>query len=48
MPELSDKSLITLCILDLPQDIRPHLQEGITGTVEMFLSMVEAADIQLG
>ena len=48
MPELSDKSLITLCILDLPQGIRPHLQEGITGTVEMFLSMVEAADIQLG
>ena len=48
MPELTSKSIITLCILDLPDEIRPQLQEGVTESVEMFLSMVEAADIQLG
>lgn len=48
IPDLSDKALIMLCIMDLPEETRPTLQEGIGGSLEMFLSMVEAVDYQLG
>lgn len=48
MPELKDKAIIMLCIYALPEEIRPYLQEGISESLEMFLSMVEAVDFQFG
>ena len=37
MPELTSKSIITFCIFDLLDKIRPQFQEGITLRVKMFL-----------
>lgn len=47
-PEMSEKSIIMHCILDLPEETRPHLQSGLSESLEMFLSMVEAVDFQFG
>ena len=46
LPELSDRSIIMHCVLELPEETRPHLQEGMSESIEMFLSMVEAVDFQ--
>ena len=48
LPELSERSVIMHCILELPEETRPHLQDGISESIEMFLSMVEAVDFQFG
>ena len=46
-PEMTSKSIITLCILDLPAESRPKLQKGIHETIEIFLRIVESLDRQL-
>lgn len=48
IPGLSEKATIMMCILSLPNETRPLLQEGLSESLEMFLSMVEAVDFQLG
>lgn len=44
IPGLSEKATIMMCILSLPNQTRPLLQDGLSESLEMFLSMVEAVD----